>query len=81
MLRQHALELTTKQVMRGDGLDRAVDIAKSDDRQQQPHHGVTVPPKPVQIPLGTCLAHEEHDGSAAVERRNRQQIKRAEKQV
>src|SRR5260370_22989480 len=69
---ERASEVALEQGIRGDGLDRGIDVTESDDRQQKADHGITIPSQPVQIALGTCLAHEEHDGRAAVERGNRE---------
>src|SRR5437879_7180639 len=76
-----ALELASQQIIRGHGFDRAVDITKREYPQQQADHGVTVSPQPIQITLRACLTHEQHDGRAAIQWRNRQQIEGAQKQV
>src|SRR6266704_10984 len=78
---RRTLEMASQQVICGDCPDWAIDITKREYSQQQAHHGVTVSPQPVEIALRSGLPHEQHDGRAAVQRRNRQQIERAKKQV
>src|SRR5882757_2053213 len=74
-------ELALQQIIDRDCLDGRIDIPEDDDSQQKTYDRITGSPQPVQIPTRAGFTHEQHDGCAAIQRRNRQQIERAEKQI
>src|SRR4030081_548034 len=74
-------ELLWEQRIHYHALDRPENVAESENRHHQPDHRVAVAPQPVQVALRTGFTHEQHDSRAAVEWRNRQQVKRSEQQI
>ena len=64
-------EAAPQQVIRRNGPDGLVDISESDNGEQEPHDSIAISSQPIQIPTGASVAHEEHDGCAAIERGNR----------
>ena len=54
---------------------------KDDQAYEETCHGETVAANPVEVLLGSRFAHEQHDASAAIQRRSRDEIEGAEKQV
>jgi hypothetical protein len=65
----------------GEGLDVRIDLAKDDEAYEKARHGKVIAAQPVEITLGAVFVHEKHDAGAAIERRNRKEIKSAEKEI
>src|SRR6266852_2541916 len=78
---QGQYELLGEQRLHGQALNRSKDVAKRENRRYQTQHRVAVASQPVQVALRSGFPHEEHDARAAVERRNRQKIKRSQQQI
>src|SRR5258708_5103275 len=73
--------MTSKQQVGRKELDVAVEAPKKHQRNEESQHCITVAAQPIEITLGSVFVHKQHDARAAVERRDRQQIERAEQQV
>src|SRR5262249_40342235 len=75
------LGMAAQQKVGGEPLNWRVKVAEYQQTNQQSHHRVTIPAQPTEITLSAIFAHEQHDTGTAIERRDRQQVKGAEKQV
>src|SRR5260370_21043025 len=73
--------LAGEQGWHGQAVNRPKKVGKWKNRRYQTQHRVAVAPQPVQVALRSGFPHEEHDARAAVERRNRQKIKRSQQQI
>src|SRR5436309_286329 len=80
-LQQRSLEMAAQEQIGGKVLDGAIKIAEYQKTNHQTQHRKTVSAKPIEVALRAVLAHEQHDPGSAVERRNRQKIKRAQEQI
>ena len=56
-------------------------LSKNQQANEQSRHAVIVAANPVEITLRTVFVHEQHDGGAAVEWRDRKKIESAEEQI
>ncbi len=62
-------------------LDVGKDTLENKEADKQAGHGEAVAAKPIEIFLGSGLAHEKHDDGAAIERRKGEEIEGAEKEI
>jgi hypothetical protein len=71
----------SKEKTKGHSLDDGENSPEDDQPHEETSHGKTVTTNPVEIALGAVLGHQDHDASAAIQRRNRKKIEGAEEEV
>ena len=76
-----ARQKRSEEQVQNEGLHVRKNLTKNQQANEQACHAVIVATDPVQITLRAVLGHQQHDGGAAVERRNGQKIERAKKQI